>query len=292
MALFDRLPPFLMAALGIALLTCMDAVIKQLSLSYGAFQIVFLRFMISALLMAALVARMGLSWPRPHRWRAYLFRAALTFISTACFFYALGRLPLAEVFALSLTAPVFASLFAAVMLRERLGLVEALAILAGLAGMLVIVLGNAPADSPVRETLALICALAAPITYALTIVLLRQQTAHEPIPVIVAFQAFLVAGMSLPVAAFDFSRPLVADWGLFLALGVLGSVGHLALTSGIKRLTTMRYSVVEYTGLLWAALLGYVVFREMPRPSIWPGAVLIIAGCLLVARVRTPKVAS
>lgn len=287
MPLSDRLPPFLMAAIGIALLTGMDAIIKQLNIGYGAFQIVFLRFAISAAIMAALVLRLDLRWPAPHRLRAYLFRATLTLVSTVCFFYALGQLPLAEVFALSLSAPVFATLFAAVLLREKITARAALAILGGLVGMLLIVLGpGQDIRSGDHAPLALAAALAAPITYALTVVLLRAQTAHEPIPVIVAFQAFLVAIMSSPVVVFSFSWPRPGDWVMFLALGVLGSVGHLALTSGIKRMSTIRYSVVEYTGLLWAIALGYLVFAEVPKAAIWPGAMLIIAACLLVARGR------
>ena len=290
MPLFDRLPPFLMAALGIALLTGMDAIIKQLNTGYGAFQIVFLRFATSAVMMAVMVAWLRQSWPAPHRLRAYLIRAALTLVSTVCFFYALGRLPLAELFALSLTAPVFAALFAALLLREPIHARAALAILAGLAGMLVIVFGSGEAGGHGGyETLALICALAAPITYALTVVLLRAQTAHEPISVIVAFQSALVAFMSSPALALDFIWPRGPDWLLFLSLGALGSVGHLSLTSGIKRMSTISYSVVEYTGLLWAAALGYLIFAEVPRTTILPGALLIIAGCLMVARGTEPK---
>jgi S-adenosylmethionine uptake transporter len=276
-----------MAAIGIALLTAMDGIVKGLNGDHGAFQIVLLRFATSAVMMAALVVWLGYRWPAPHRLRAYLIRAGLTLVSTAAFFYALGHMPLAELFALSLTAPVFASLFAALFLGEPIRRNAALAILAGLAGMAIIVFGGGrELGAGSYEPLALVCALAAPITYAITVVLLRAQTAHEPVPVIVAFQAFLVAAMASPAGALEWVPPSLPAWGLFVALGLLGSVGHLALTSGIKRMSTIRYSVVEYTGLLWATALGYLIFAEVPRPSIAPGAALIIAACLLVARGR------
>lgn len=285
-------PPFFLALSGMALLTGMDAMVKSLSGGYPTFQIVFLRFAFSAFSIGALVFALKQDWPERHRLKAHLARAVLMIITASSFFYALGRLPLADVFALSFTSPIFIALFAALLLKEHVKPIITGAIALGFAGMLVIVFGaERVADGRVYETFALACALLSPVSYALGIVLLRAQTAHEPIFVIVSVQAAMVALILAPVMAFQFVMPTLNDWLWFGLLGACGTIGYLAFASGLKQITAARFSVVEYTGLLWAALFGYVFFHETPKLHVWLGAGLIIAGCLLVLWYRDkPKV--
>lgn len=282
--------PFLSACLGMALLTGMDALVKQLSGGYPTFQIVFMRFAVTAVIIGAGVLALRQDWPRRDRLKAHAGRALLMVVTTSSFFYALGHLPLADVFALSFTSPIFTALFAALFLKEPVGAATAGAIATGFLGMLVIVFGAGGAASNASyPPLALTCALLSPVTYALSIVLLRAQTASEPVTVIVTVQAALVALMLTPVMAVQFVWPSPHDGLVFLLLGALGSAGYLAFAGGLKHISAARFSVVEYTGLLWAAALGLVFFRETPPVSIWLGAGLIIAGCLIVSRSRAPK---
>src|SRR5262249_48897127 len=150
-------------------------------------------------------------------------------------FYALGHLPLAEVFVLALTSPIFIALFAALFLKEPVKPAVAFAILAGFAGVLVMVFGDNAHSSGSYEPLALASALLSPVTYALGIVLLRAQTAREPVTVILATQALMVAAMVFPIVAVVPVIPASNDLTAFAAVGVLGSVGHLAFGNGLKR---------------------------------------------------------
>ncbi|MFN7194153.1 MAG: DMT family transporter, partial [Rhodospirillales bacterium] len=168
---------FALAIGGIALLTVMDAIAKALAADYGTFQIVFARFAFSALWIgaAAFVLRPG--WPRRDRLAAHGLRAVLMVATTSAFFYALGHLPLAEVFVLSYTAPIFVALFGALLLSEKVDRITAVAIACGFAGVVWVALGDAQADETVpRPWFALACAIASPVTYALGNVLLRAQT--------------------------------------------------------------------------------------------------------------------
>jgi drug/metabolite transporter (DMT)-like permease len=292
MHFLSRLPPFLLASIGILLLTGMDGLVKNLSAGYPTFQIVFMRFAFTALFIGIVMLGLRQRWPSRDRSKAHLGRAILMVLAASSFFYALGRLPLAEVFAISLTSPIFVAVFAAVFLKEPVGLRVMLAIGSGFLGMLVIVFAGGPGTGAFgHPPLALACALLSPVIYALGIVLLRAQTMQEPIAAIVTAQSLFVALLLSPVVAVQFVAPTPAHWAQFVGIGLLGSAGYLAFATGLKGLSAARFSVVEYTGLIWAALFGYAFFGEVPRLAVWLGALLIIAGCLIVISEKVSKAA-
>src|SRR5271166_6652143 len=113
--------PILLAVLGIALLTFMDGVIKGLTAEFPTFEIVFWRFTFGALWIGLVLAVQRPGLPRRERLAAHAGRAALMVLSGASFFYALGALPMAEAFALAVTAPLFIAAFGALLLREAVG---------------------------------------------------------------------------------------------------------------------------------------------------------------------------
>ncbi len=284
---------FALAIGGIALLTVMDAIAKALAADYGTFQIAFARFAFSALWVgaAALVVRPG--WPRRDRLAAHGLRALLMVTTTSAFFYAIGHLPLAEVFVLTYTAPIFVALFGALLLGEKVDRITVAAIACGFAGVVWVALGDAQTgDGAPRPWFALACAIACPVTYALGNVLLRAQTAHEHVVTIVLTQSLLASALLLPaIVAAQATLPTLHGGLMFAALGLFGAGGYLAFASAIAKLPAARVAVADYSGLIWAALLGYLLFAEVPKPSLWAGAVLILGGSLLMLRAKKPKTA-
>jgi drug/metabolite transporter (DMT)-like permease len=215
-------------------------------------------------------------------------RAALMMTTTALFFFALGRLPLVDVFVLSFTAPVFTALFAAALLGERVGGATWGAIALALAGVAIILAGQGIEQGARRDVIAYAAALGAPVTYALGLVLLRFQTLRESLPVIVFTQSAMIAVvLALPVALTG-ALPAPVHWPAIAALGVLSAMGYMAFVAGLRGLGAARFAVVEYTGLVWATLIGIVVFAEWPGALFWPGAALVIAGCSIASRARAP----
>ena len=292
------------------LLTVMDAVAKALAGALGTLQITGLRFALTAVLAAGVAVLTRARWPQRAQWPSHAGRAALMLLATACFFHALGRLPLVTVFALSLTAPLFMAGLAASLLGEPLGRGTRVALALGAAGAVLVVAGVVvgeigrvgPAglhDHRVGpgslDLFALACAVAAPVGYALSVVWLRQQTAARDAPdvaAVVALQAAFATGLlgtlGAPLLMMDWRLPQ-GGWsaGLVLHIGALGglaTVGYLAFAAAVKRLPASRVAVIEYTGLVWAAALGWLWFAEAPTMWDVAGAVLVIAGCLQAAR--------
>lgn len=287
---YSSIMPVLVALAGVGILTVMDAIVKSLSGSFGTSQIVLMRFACGSVWLALLIPVLRPGWPGRDRLPAHALRAILTVVTTGSFFFALGRMPLAELFALTFTAPIFMAVFGALLLREKLTGPILIAVGLGFAGMLVIVSGgSASASTGPVEPIALAAAFAAPVTYALGMVLLRSQTAHEPLVVIILVQSLLVSALVAPLAVLDFDPIPLPTLAIFLAVGLMGAVGNLAFGFALSRMTAARFGVIDYTGLLWAAAIGYLAFGEVPRPAVWIGAGLIIAGCMIAIRSRSAK---
>lgn len=277
------------ATFGIFLLTVMDSIIKSLSAGFSAIEIMYFRNVTGLACAAALFVALRPGWPNREQLRNHALRTTIMFATGLMFFHALGQMPLAELFVYTFTAPMFVALFGALLLKERLTGPVALGLLLGFTGIVAIVATDPAARFGGGSRSGLAAAILSPITYALAMVLLRRQAGNEPAVRIVFIQSLLMAAVLVPLMAFATRLPQGVDVWKVLALGVLGTFGNLLLATAFKRAEAAKVAVSEYTGLIWAALLGYVFFAEVPRPMVWVGAALVIAGCAVVARGRSVK---
>lgn len=277
------------AVLGIGLLCAMDAAVKAATESLPILQVTFLRFAFGtlAISLAVLWARPRL--PSAEALRINVVRGFLVVATGVTFFTSLARLPLAEATALSFLAPSFMALFGLLILRERVDarVVGALAI--GFVGMLVIVFGREGVpgglvSGPLLDPLGVAAGLAAAVFYALSMVLVRARARIDGIVTIVALQN-LVPALILAVPAAFVWAPVPWDvvW-LFCLVGVLGTSGHLLLARAFRSAEAARIAPIDYTSLVWAAALGFVVFGEIPGFATFAGAVLIVTGALVASR--------
>lgn len=284
-----RLLPYLHATLGIGLLTAMDGVVKELMRGHPFVQAIFLRFAAGALVSALVLAVMRPAFPKRPSLIANLLRVPLVVLTASTFFFSVKELPLAEAIALSFLSPVFVALFGIVLLREHLDrrIVAALGFgLAGMAVMLVPRIGGGLSGMPVMtgSTIGVIAALAAALFYALNLILLRRIAQNEHPAIIVAFQNAGPA-LILAIPAMMVWQPLSPrDLWLCLAGGVLAVGGHLFITRAFALATAARVATTEYTALIWASLIGFMMFGEMPGLETYLGAALIICGAMAVSR--------
>ena len=122
------------------------------------------------------------------------------------------------------------------------------------------------------------------VTYALSMVLLRARAQRDAAITIVAIQNVAPALMLAGPAAVVWVPPGLGDWPLLAVIGVLGVAGHLLMAHAYARAEAARLAPLEYTALIWAALLGYAFFGEMPTIATLAGAALIMAGAIVVSR--------
>lgn len=279
------LRPILYVTAAIAILSAMDAGIKALGGAMPVPQIVLFRLVLGAAVALPilfltvrpiLVTRKSL--------KANGLRAVIMYITGLLFFFALTRLPLAEAITFVFTAPFFMAIAARVMLGEPIAQRSMIAILLGFVGMLVVVSGEIGSGWDRLDPLGVAAALSAAVFYALAIVLLRKHSADDPVPVLVTFQTCIGVIVALPLGLAAWEPVDVELWPLLVAIGIGGTIGHLLLASGFKLAPAARLAPIEYTGFLWAALLGYFFFDEIPAMQTYAGAAIIVVAALIVAR--------
>lgn len=276
---------FLVGTLGIATFAMMDAVMKGLVIAMGTYAALLWRMGAAAAITSALFARTP-NRPSPEAMRVHLFRGVLGAGMSVLFFWGLGRVPLAQGVALSFIAPLISLYLAAVFLGERIGARTLLASLIAFSGVLLIFAGQARADLGSEALLGSLSILASAVCYAVNIILMRRQ-AQLAGPVEAAFFQNLIVACIL-VVSWPFmggaALPTADQWPPVLLAALLSTTSLLLLTWAYARAEASYLSATEYTAFLWAALFGWIIFREPLSPFTLAGTLLIVAGCILAAR--------
>jgi|GEM_PF-1907146 drug/metabolite transporter (DMT)-like permease len=275
-----------LAVIGIALMCGMDAVAKALGAHLDTFSIVFLRFFGAALWLAVWIAVTRGQWPKRSELGRHAQRAILLVATASMFFHAVGNLPLAVVAALAMTAPVYVTLLGAVVFKEKLGAGIWAALLLGALGSSIIVFsGGGIVLTPGMGTpLAWTAAMLAPLTYAVMLVLLKKHSATEDPAAMTLGQSLLASLFVLPLALGPWPAPSVETVGLGGLIGLLGAVGFLTLTHGLRKIAVSAFAVIDYSALVWAGVFGSLFFGEVPGVTLIFGGALIVVACLLNAR--------
>ncbi|MEH6721903.1 MAG: DMT family transporter [Qipengyuania sp.] len=210
---------------------------------------------------------------------SHLRRSGFGLVGMAMNFGAATLLPLAVATTLNYSSAIFAVLLSALILREPTGMWRWSAVALGFAGVVLIAQpwgGELP-------LLGAAIALGAALMIALISVQLRDlgRTEH-PFTIVFYFSLF-----SVPVLAL--AMPFVAkahapdEWLLLLACGIIGLLGQVLLTAALRYGAVANVIVMDYSGLIWATLFGWLVFTSLPPASFWLGAPLVVGAGLLIA---------
>jgi drug/metabolite transporter (DMT)-like permease len=281
-----------LATVAIFLLTMMDAIIKSLSVDFNAFDIMYFRTVTGLCCAGILFVWFRPGLPTFEQLKGHGLRSGIMLATGLMFFHALGHMPLAELFVYTFTAPIFVALFGALILKERLTGPVLIGLALGFVGIITILATDPTARFGTGSTSGLIAGILSPITYALAMVLLRKQAGSEPVARIVFMQSVLISCAIVPFMVFSTRLPVGLEIGKVLAIGILGTAGNFILATAFSRAEAAKVAIAEYTGLIWAALIGYAFFAETPRMVVWIGAGMIILGCAVVARGKKVKLAS
>ena len=277
---------FAVAAAGIGTFSLMDAAMKDLSLSIGAYNAVLWRNLAGTLIAGTLFVTTGQGWPARGNLRLHLWRSFIVAGMAVSFFWALARLPLAEAIGLSFIAPVIALYLAAIMLGEKIGREAILASIAGLAGVAVILYGKFSGHYSSNAMWGALAVLFSAVLFAYNLILARQQ-AQAAGPIEIAFFQNLLTASVLALAAPWFLAPLVtAKIPMLLTAASLAIFSLLLMSWAYARAEAQILIPVEYTAFVWAVLFGWVFFDEPVTLTTLAGTALIIGGSLIAARVK------
>lgn len=275
---------FLAACLGIALYSVMDAVMKGLALAVGAYVALFWRLVAGVAIMTPMFA---LSKPRlPPRnivW-VHFIRSAIIAVMAIAFFWGIARVPLAEAVALTFIAPLIALALAAIFLREKIGPRSVLGSLLGLAGVGVILSGQIGGEHNRQTLLGMAAVLTSAMFYAVNLVIARHQAQHAKPVEIAFFQNWFILGFFCLPAPWLLTLPAMEHVPGLVASAALAITSLLLMSWAYARAEAQILLTVEYTAFIWAAIMGWIFFREPLTLLTIAGTLLIVAGCLLAAR--------
>lgn len=278
----------IVSALNFAL---MAGVIRHLADRLHPFEIAFFRNLFSLLFMAPWVLRTGLSGLRTSSIRKYGLRGLTAIVAMLCWFYGLAMMPLAEATALSFTAPIFASIGAILFLGERMGFRRWSAIVVGFAGAMIVLRPGLTAVS-----LPALVVLGGSAAVAGSIIMVKILSRTEPTSLIVAYMGIYLVPMSLVPAMLVWTTPSGAEWLWLIVIGGVATIAQLATTSAYAAADATVILPFDYTRLLFAALIGFFAFGEVPDAWTWLGAAVIAASAVYIAhreavRSRAPTAA-
>ena len=274
---------FAIAAAGVAAFAAMDALMKLITLSLGAYNAVLWRILTSIPINGSLYALSGMRRPAWPVVRLHLLRGAVNAASALGFFWGLARMPIAEAIALAFIAPIVAQYLAVLMLGERFRVRTIVASLIGLTGVAVILWAQLDLPDGQRDARGALAILLSATLYALNLVLLRRQAQAETPQEVTFFQTVAVALCLGLAAPFLIVLPAASEWPTLLVAALLMTIATLAFAWAYRRAETQYLATVEYSALIWAALFGYLLFGEEIMATTIIGALLIVAGCLLAA---------
>lgn len=284
----DHLNAVFFAILALGLLTMMDVLIKIVGVRYPTFQLTFLRFVAGSLCALAVWLFLRPARPSAAAIKINILRGVMAAFSATTFFYALQMLPLAEAIAFSFLSPLFLAFFGFLLLGEAISRNTMLGLIFGFCGMLVMALGSGAGGHGVGghalPLSGVLAATSSALSYALSLILLRQRAQQDAVATIVLFQN-VVPGIILALPAMSvWVAPHRGDVPLFLAIGILGVAGHLCMAHAFRRAEASALAPTEYSALLFATLFGYLIFGDIPALATLLGASLIIIGTLLAVR--------
>jgi S-adenosylmethionine uptake transporter len=288
----NLLLPFIATATGIATFSAMDAAMKGASIAAGVYTALLIRGFLASLLILPAWLLAGCWMPGAAAFRVHLQRSVVVAAMAPLFFWGLVRIPIAEAIALSFIAPLIALYLASLLLGEQIRPAAILASLLGIAGVLAIGAARFGSGELTQDSaLGIAAILASAVFYALNLVLQRRQALLAGPVEIAMFQNLIVTLIFALPAPFLFAMPGLDGLKLISLSAVLALVALLLLSWGYARAEAQELVPIEYTGVAWAALFGWLFFGEIVGAPTLIGAALIIVGCLIAARGHTEQTA-
>ena len=279
--------PILATAVGIALLSLMDAFMKNAAVVLGAYMAALLRAGIAFCIVSPLWLASRPRWPSRAVMKVHVIRGVVGAFMALTFFFALTRLPLAETIAISFIAPIISLYLAALLLGETVRPRAIWGAILGMAGVVVIVGGKFGRGNLNEETLTGLAAIVvSALLYAWNLVLQRQQALVAK-PTEVATFYMGISGLVYCVAApILFELPearQITDVAIGAALTVAGA---LTMAWAYARAEAQVLVPLEYSGFVWASLFGWLLLDEAVTWTAIGGAALIVFGCWVATTTR------
>ena len=266
---------------GAFILTGQGALVKHVSEDLPLMVVLFVRTLLVVMIMVPWTMRSGgITNLYTKRLGAHFLRAVFGLGMMTGSFYAVTVLPLSDAVALSFTRPIWSMVTSNAILGEVVGWIGGVATLVGFGGVLVIVQPQTGIE------LGVFIALAGAASSAIAVVIVKQLTTTEPVErILFYFSLFSCLILGIPALIF-WQTPTLVQFYWLIAVAVSGAVGQFMMAQAVKVGDVTVVTPVDFTRVPFAALLGYVLFDEMPGIWTFIGTAIILCSTLVILRTR------
>ncbi|MBT3788823.1 MAG: DMT family transporter [Alphaproteobacteria bacterium] len=242
------------------------------------FEIAFFRNFFGLVVLLPLIFRAGFRSLRTTKFKFHFWRSLLQVSSMLMFFSALKLSALADVTALSFLAPLFTTIGAILFLGEKAKIRRWIALIIGFAGALIILRPGFQ-----EMNLGLVLVLTSSAIWGGTMLIIKSLARTESSVSIAIYMAILMTPMSLIPAMFYWRMPTGEEFAGLFVVGLLGTLGHLMLAQAFKEADASAILPLDFTKLIFASIVGYILFSEVPGIWTWIGGGLIFSSATYVA---------
>ena len=251
---------------------------KWLVAIYPPGEVLFTRSVVSLIAVALFILpTTGLAVFHTSRLRHHVMRSFSQFISQTCLVIAFSLMPLAGAVAINFSAPLFATLASILLLKERVGIIRWTVLIVGFTGVLIVAHPGAGAFN-----VGALFALTNAILYGTVTAAVRGMTATESAATLTLYQLVLITGFFGLIAPIHFVMPTWNHWGLIVFNGVANAVGQYWWTKSLHLGPTSAVSPFFYLSIIWAAVIGYFVWGDLPTLGLVAGSTIVVASGLFL----------
>ena len=255
-----------------------SAASKWLVESYPVGEVLFTRTAIALIACAAfMLPRTGLSVFRTARLHHHFMRGTSQVLSQIFLLIAFSLMPLAGAIAINFSAPLFATLAAALLLRERVGLVRWVALLVGFCGILIVV-------QPGTGTFQIgaLFALGNAVLYGSVTAGVRSMTSTESTETLTLYQLTFLTGCFALLLPWGWISPTPIHWAWILFNGISNAVGQFWWTRALHLAPASAVAPFYYVSLIWASILGFALWGDIPTAGLIFGSAIVVGSGLLL----------
>jgi len=263
---------------GTVFFSTMHALIRYMSVEIHAFELAFFRNIFGAVVLLPWILRSGFAPLKTKRLGLHFVRGMVNGGGMLMFFYAVTITPLADVTALSFTAPIFATVLAIVFLREIVGARRWTAIFVAFLGVIVIL-----RPGLVEITQGQILAITSAAFWACALIMIKVLGRTESSITIIAYMIIFQVPVSGLAAAAVWVSPSFGQLCVMALMGVIGTLGQWLLVEALKAGDTNVVMPFDFLKMIWAVLFGFLFFQEFPDVFTWFGSAIIFGSAIYIA---------
>ena len=251
--------------------------VRELSGEIPIIELVFFRNVVALVILAPWVMRRGIVRLPAARLPLYGFRVLLAYAAMIMLFYALARMPIADVYALQYTIPLFTILLAVLVLKQHADAHSWGACLVGFAGTLIIM-----RPGIIELTLAAVCAITSALLSAGSNTVIKLLSRSESPEVITVWTNLLMMPLAFVPMLFIWVSPSWAQVPWVIGIGIASSMGGYSFTRAIASADARIVQPFQFSRMIFATAIGFLMFAELPDVWTWIGSAVIFAASYYV----------